>query len=101
MDNIERIVEECRIQKIGDKMSTIKTNRRSLNNFNDKKFYLNNIKSFPHDENLYLFKNDLVNNIWRTFLDLNKDQLVNNILELTINDDRKLIEAAISLYNDL
>ena len=101
MDNKERIVEECRIQKIGDKMSTIKTNRRSLNNFDDKRFYLNNIKSFPHDENLYLFKNDIVNNIWRTSLDLNKDQLVNNILELTINDDRKLIEAAIILYNDL
>ena len=57
-------------------MSTIKTNRRSLNNFDDKRFHLNHIKSFPHDENLYLFKNDLVNNIWRTSLDLNKDQLL-------------------------
>ena len=34
-------------------------------------------------------------------LNLNKEQLVDNILELTINDDRKLIEAAIGLYNDL
>ena len=36
MDNKERIVEECRIQKVGDKMSTIKTKKRSLNNFDDK-----------------------------------------------------------------
>ena len=36
-----------------------------------------------------------------TSLDLDKDQLTNNILEITINDDRTLIEAAIRLYNDL
>ena len=34
-------------------------------------------------------------------LDLDEDQLANNILELTINDDRKWIEAAIKLYNGL
>ena len=34
-------------------------------------------------------------------LDEDKDLLVNNILELTINDDRKLIEVAIILYNEL
>ena len=33
-------------------MSTIKTRKRSLSYFDDKKFYLNNIKSYPHDENL-------------------------------------------------
>ena len=37
----------------------------------------------------------------QALLNLNKEQLVNNILELTTNDDRKLIEAAIRLYNDL
>ena len=36
MDKKERIVDECRIQKFGDKMSTIKTSKRSLNNFDDK-----------------------------------------------------------------
>ena len=30
MDNKERIVEECRIQKVGDKMSTIKTKKEQL-----------------------------------------------------------------------
>ena len=34
-------------------------------------------------------------------LDGDKDLLINNIKELTINDDRKLIRAAITLYNDL
>ena len=34
-------------------------------------------------------------------LDGDKDLLVNNILELTIKDDRKLIEVAIVLYNEL
>ena len=58
MDNKERIVEECRTQKVGGNMSTIKTNKRSLNNFDDKRFYINNINSYPHDENLYLFKRD-------------------------------------------
>ena len=49
----------------------------------------------PVDENQYLFKRDLVNKINATSLDLDKDQIANNILELTINDDRKIIEAAI------
>ena len=84
-----------RFRKVGDKMSIIKTNQGSLTNFNDKRFYVNKFKNYPHDENLYLFKTDLVNKI-----ELDKNQLVNNILELTINDDSELIEAAIKLYND-
>ena len=39
-------------------MTTTKTSKISLNTFDDKKFYVNNIKSYPHDENLYLFKRD-------------------------------------------
>ena len=130
MYNTERSVDECRIKKVGDNMTTTKTSKISLNTFDDKRIYKNNIKSYPHDENLYLFKKDLVNKIckagWgraslvtpnkakalspiknasvkllRRSLDGDKDLLVNNILELTINDDRKLIEAAITLYNVL
>ena len=108
MYNTERSVDECRIQKVGDNMTTTKTSKISLNTFNDKKFYVNNIKSYPHDENLYLFKGDLIKMIrqasvklLRRSLDGDKDLLVNNILELTINDDRKLIEVAITLYNEL
>ena len=82
-------------------MSTIKTNKRSLSNFDDKRFYVNNIESYPHDENLYLFKRDLVNKFKAASLDLDKDQLINKILELAIYDDRNLIEASITLYNDL
>ena len=114
--NTERTVDECRIQKVGDNMTTKETSKISLNTFDDKRFYVNNIKSYPHDENLYLFKRDLVNKIceagWGTkakapssiknaSLDGYNDLLLNNNLELTINDDRKLIEAAITLYNDL
>ena len=109
---------------------TTKTSKISLNTFDDKRFYVNNIKSYPHDENLYLLKRDFINkicdagwgraslvtptktkapsliknasvNLLRRSLDGDKDLLVNNTLELTINDDRKLIEAAITLYNDL
>ena len=36
-----------------------------------------------------------------TPLDIDKDQLTNKILELTINDDRKLFEGAIKLYDVL
>ena len=111
-------------------MTTTKTNKISLNTFDDKRFYVKNFKSYPHDENLYLFKKDLVNKICeagrgraslvtptktkapsliknasvkllRRSLDGDKELLVNNILEPTINDDRKLIEAAITLYEDL
>ena len=39
--------------------------------------------------------------IRRASLDGDKDLLFNNILELTINDDRNLIEVAIILYNEL
>ena len=91
-------------------MTTTKTSKISLNTFDDKRFYVNNIKSYPHDENLYLFKRDLINKIKNASLelliklglelDINKDSLINNIKELAINDDRKLILAAITLYND-
>ena len=101
MNNIQRTVDECRIQKVGNNMTTTKTTKISLNIFDDKRFYVNNIKSYPHDENLYLFKRDLVNKIFEAYLNLNKDLLINNIKELTINDDRKLILAGITLYNDL
>ena len=60
MDNTQRTVDECRIQKVGDNMTTTKTSKISLNTFDDKKFFVNNIKSYPHDEILYLFKRDLI-----------------------------------------
>ena len=109
MNNTQRTIDECGKQKVGDNMTTTKTSKISLIIFDDKKFFVNNIKSYPHDDNLYLFKRDLVNKICertssmasQASLNLNKEQLVNNILELTINDNRKLIEAAIRLYNDL
>ena len=108
MNNTRRTVDECRIQKIGDNMTTTKTSKISLNTFDAKRFYVNNIKSYPHDENLYLFKRDLIKMIHqasvkllRRSIDGDKDLLLNNILELTINDDRNLIGVAIILYNEL
>ena len=109
MYNTERSVDECRIQKVGDNMTTTKTSKISLNTFDDKRFYVNNIKSYPHDENLYLFKRDLINMIREAGssiklnleLDINEGLVINNIKDLTINGDRKLIEAAIILYNNL
>ena len=101
MNNTQRTVDQCRIQKVGDNMTTTKASKISLNTFDDKRFYVNNVKSYPHDENLYLFKRDLIKMIRQASLDGDKDLLVNNILELTINDDRKLIKFAIILYNEL
>ena len=112
MNNLQRTVDECRIQKVGDIMTTTKTSKISLNIFDDKRFYVNNIKSYPHDKDLYLFKRDLIKKICEagslinttsTELDnkYNKDLLMNKVLELTTNNDRKLIEAYIRLYNDL
>ena len=50
------------IKMKGNKITT-KTSKISLNTFDEKRFYVNNIKCYPHDENLYLFKRDLVNKI--------------------------------------
>ena len=61
MNNTQRTIDECRIQKVGDNMTTTKTSKISLNIFDDKTFYVNNIKSYPHDENLYLFKTKTLN----------------------------------------
>ena len=88
-------------------MTTIKISKRSLSNFDDKRFYVNNIKSYPLDENMYLFKRDLLNKInqqtssapyRRTMVN---PALINNIKELTIKEDRKFFEAVIRLYNEL
>ena len=101
MYKTHRTVEKCRIHKVGDNMTTSKTSKISLNLFDDKGYYENVIRSYPHDENPYLFKRVIINKIKKTSIDLDKDQLANNILELTINDERNLIETSIRLYNDL
>ena len=119
MNNTQTTVDEFRIQKVGDNMTTTKTSKISLIIFDDKRFYVNNIKSYLHDENLYLFKRDLIKKICeagylinttpielliKLGLDVSKESLewfIDNIKELTINVDRKLILAAITLFNDL
>ena len=63
MNNTQRTVDECRIQKVGDNMTTTKTSKISLNIFDDKRFYVNKIKSYPFDKELCLFKRDLLNRI--------------------------------------
>ena len=68
MYNTQRTVDECRIQKVGDNMTTTKTSKISLKTFDDNRFYVNNIKSYRLDENLYLFKRDLINKIYQADL---------------------------------
>ena len=68
-------------------MTTTTTSKISLKTLDDKRFYVNNIKSYLHHEILYLFTRDLINKINAASFDLDTDQLTNNILELTINDD--------------
>ena len=52
MYNTKRTVEESRKQKLGDNMKTTNTSKTSLNSFDDKRFYVNSSKSYPHDENV-------------------------------------------------
>ena len=59
MYNTQRAVDECRIQKNGDNMAKTKTSKISLNTFDDKRFYVNNIKSYPHDENIYSYSKEI------------------------------------------
>ena len=63
MFDTEIILEECRVQKVGDNSTTTKTGKTSLSSFDDKTFYVKIIKSYPHNESLYLFKRDLLNKI--------------------------------------
>ena len=100
MYNTQRTVQESKIQKIGDSMTTTKTSKISLNTFDDRRFYVNNIKSYSHDENLFLFKRDLINNIYQADPE-SLEVKIKNFKELTIEEDRKFIEAAIRIYNDL
>ena len=46
--NIQSTVDEGRIQKVGDNVTTTKTSKISINTFDDKRFYVNNNKSYPH-----------------------------------------------------
>ena len=49
MYNTERTVDECKIQQVGDNITKTKTSKISLNTFDDNRFYVNNIKIYPHD----------------------------------------------------
>ena len=75
MYNKQRTVQESKILKIGDSMTTTKTSKISLNTFDDKRFYVKNIKSYPHYENLFLFKRDLINQIYQADPSLFKESL--------------------------
>ena len=83
---------------------TTKLSKTSLNSFNDKRLYVNNITSYPHDESLYLFKRDLLNKIntapHELLIKLDKEKVlaINNIKQLTFNQP---FLAYITLYNDL
>ena len=82
-------------------MTTTKTSKISLYIFDDKRFYVNNIKSYPLDKELYLFKRDLLNRVKKLYKDkdlpssfTNKDKdkdvdkLINDIKELTRDSNR-------------
>ena len=51
MNNTQRTVDKSRIQKVRDSMTTTKTSKISLNIFDYKRFYVNNLKIYPHDKN--------------------------------------------------
>ena len=69
MDDKEGIVENCRIQKVEDKMASIKNSKRSLNSFVEEDFYVYNIKSYPLDKNFFLYKGGLIIKIEAASLD--------------------------------
>ena len=66
MYSTQRTVDECRIQTLGDNVITTKTSKLSPNTFDDKRFYVNNNRSYPQDENQYLIKRNIVNKMKKT-----------------------------------
>ena len=106
IDNKGRIVEKSRIQKVGSCMATIKISKRSLGNF-DKRFYVNNIKSYPLDENMYLFKRDLVNDICERTSSVASQagSLINNttlelLIKLGLDVSKESLEALIIILKN-
>ena len=87
---------------------TTKTSKTSLNSFDDKRIYVSSIKSYPHDENLCLYKTDQLKKIdnaphellLKLDLDKDKDLAIIYIKELFFNEPREIILAAITPYND-
>ena len=61
----------------------------SLNTFDDKRFYVNNIKSYPHDENLYLFKRGLINKICEASSPIKNASV--NLLRRSLDGDKDLL----------
>ena len=51
-------------------MTTTKSSETRLYSFNDNRFRLNSIKNNPHDDNLYLFKRDLINKMYTAPIEL-------------------------------
>ena len=109
MYNKERTLKENWVIKIRKNIVTVNKTKRSLNSFDDKGFCVNNIERYPHDNDLYAFENDLINKAINAPLKLlinfclieDKNLLIENIKELTINDERELIFADITVYIDL
>ena len=84
MYNTQRTVDECRIQKVGDNMTTTKTSKISLNTFDDKRFYVNTMESYLHDKRLHLFKRDLIKKINTTPIEL--------LIKLGLDESKKAIK---------
>ena len=81
-------------------MATIKTSKRSFSNFDDERFDVNNIRSYPLDENMYLFKRDLVNKICEQTSSVASQagSLINNttlelLIKLGIDVSKKIIRS--------
>ena len=56
-------------------MTITKTRKTSLNSLDDNKLYVNSIKSYPLEQNLHLFKRDLVNKINTVPIIYNEDKI--------------------------
>ena len=54
-----RVAFEQKIQEVDDKMVTTRQ-EKSLNTFDDRRFYINKIRNNPHDKKRYLFLKPLI-----------------------------------------
>ena len=76
-------------------VQTIITHKLSLNTFDDKRFYVNKVVSYPHDKKFYLLKNDIIEGVKKKYEnDVNLKEREINVVKETL--DKKLL---IELYN--
>ena len=85
------------IRSFKHKLYTISTLKNSLSRCDDKRFYVNNIVSYPHDDKHELFRRDVAEGMKEKFE--NGELSLKTIREIFAREELEEIEKLIEIYN--